>query len=155
MLEMIMQGIRKFDGFIKLCPEKIEDRTEEDQFYRMKLLAFSLDNTDEITDLISICLPHEEINQRLILSPLANLMNNISGGKIDNAGILKHLGGIRILNYDKIEQLRIKSLELSDSTVASIEISKLVIKIVKTFLKSLDTYLHEVINLTPLMVIED
>lgn len=155
MLEMIKQGIQKFDGFIRMCPDNITDTSEQAENHRMMLLAFDLSNADEITDLLSFCLPHEEINQRLILDPLKRLIVSRSNGTISSQDILKHLGGLRILNYDRIEQLKINSLDLSNRGTVSMEISKLVISIIKTFIKSVDSSLEDVINLTPLMVIPD
>jgi hypothetical protein len=155
MLSLIKKEILEFQGRIELQPENIPVESQADSFNRDYLIAFGLADVDEMNDLLSICVPHLSINQRLVEEQLYSATLRLSKGTVSNEELVDLFTGLKILNYDMIIRQKNKSSELSPVSTRNIEISKFLIIIKNALINAVKLQLVSLVNRTPLMVISN
>jgi hypothetical protein len=154
MLVVIQQDIQKFQGQINLISyDDSEEISEKDHFKRIYILAFDILDCDEMNDLLQICVPHLEINHRLIDRLLWDMIADVSSDKFPKQDFFDLYFGLKVLNYDKITRERNKSNELSPVSVSNIEISEVMIRIKDILIRQVKLQIVGLVNSNPLMVI--
>jgi len=152
MSEILFKDLMEFDGTLKLLPVSVQEEPIQSQFYREKLLAFNLVDTDEFNDLLNICVPHVNISENLVNKKVNQYVLEMSSGLMSNETLITNISGLRILNYDRISRQLTKALELSPRSISEIEFSKVLVEIKNLFLTKYYELESEIRNAFPLMI---